>query len=78
MLTVNDVLVRKLILNTYKTLLTRGFVLCRPEKKVYKKRNFIWGQNAAGRCVSVSDVRGDAARCGGTRPRSVFRGVDCQ
>ena len=31
-------------------------------KKVYKKRNFIWGQNAAGRCVSVSDVCGDAAR----------------
>ena len=46
-------------------------------KKVYKK-NFIWGQNAAGRCVSVSEVRGDAARCGGTRPRSVFRSVDCQ
>ena len=31
-------------------------------KKVYKKGNFIWGQNAAGRCVSVSDVCGDAAR----------------
>ena len=41
-LTVNDVLVRKLILNTYKTLLTRGFVLCRPEKK-FTKRETLYG-----------------------------------
>ena len=43
-----------------------------------KKSKLLWKLNAAGRCVSVSEVRGDAARCGGTRPRSVFRGVDCQ
>ena len=39
--------------------------LCVVLKKVYKKSKLLWKLNAAGRCVSVSEVRGDAARRGG-------------
>lgn len=48
------------------------------EREFLKKVNFYGKLYAAGRCVSVSDVRGDAARRVGTRPRSVFRDVDYQ